>query len=138
MTALRILVTGSRNWTDRDAIARALFDALAAYAREAIREMPVLVHGGARGADTIADQVWRERMLWAELADPEIHRADWERYGRRAGMVRNAEMVNAGATVCLAFPLGDSPGTRGCIRLAEKAGIPVVVHEGVPAHDRQR
>jgi hypothetical protein len=35
-------------------------------------------------------------------------------------------MVSLGATLCIAFPLGASEGTRGCMRLAEAAGIPVL------------
>lgn len=42
---------------------------------------------------------------------------------------RNAEMVNLGADVMLAFPLGQSAGTGGCMRLAEAGGIPVRVYE---------
>lgn len=133
MTAPRILVTGSRAWTDGGLIARALFGAVESLSDREGRI--VLVHGGARGADSIAHQIWlrgfwRQRMIPADLAQPEVHPADWVRYGRAAGHRRNAEMVALGADICLAFPLGDSPGTRGCVALAEKAGIPVVVHEG--------
>jgi hypothetical protein len=35
-------------------------------------------------------------------------------------------MVAAGADLCLAFPIGASPGTRSCMRLAAAAGIPVI------------
>jgi hypothetical protein len=126
--SLRVLVTGSRNWTDPQAIADALTDVLEPRPTPGI---PVLVHGGARGADRLADQIWRDFIQHGlDLHPPEVHRADWERYGRRAGIVRNAEMIAAGAAVCLAFPIGESRGTRHCMQLAEKAGIPVVVHEG--------
>jgi hypothetical protein len=60
---------------------------------------------------------------------PEPHPADWKRHGRAAGPIRNAEMVALGADVCLALPIGLSPGTRGCIDLAEAAGIPVRCYE---------
>lgn len=133
MTTLRILVTGSRKWTDRDVIRAALLDALGTYTTIG---QPVLVHGGARGADALAHVEWHRLMSqhpgW--LADPEVHRADWDRYGKAAGHRRNAEMVTAGATVCLAFPLGESRGTRGCMALAERAGIPVIVHEIAVRH----
>lgn len=124
---LRVLVTGSRVWRDADRVGAALADVLATYPTDGV---PVLVHGGARGADALADAWWRAQAL----GEPEVHRADWTRYGRRAGMVRNYDMVRAGATVCVAFPLGESRGTRGCIRLAQRAGIPTIVHEGL-RHD---
>lgn len=122
---LRILVTGSRNWTDQARIADALDAALTACG------LAVLIHGGARGADALADDLWRDWIQHGcSLLVPEVYSADWNRFGRSAGHRRNAEMVAAGADVCLAFPIGESRGTRGCMRLAERAGIPVVVHEG--------
>lgn len=142
MSSLRILVTGSRDWTDRATIRRALVKALD---QNWTGGRAVLVHGGARGADTIAEEEWRIlRDLgpirtdgpaeppgwWLAGLDIEAHPARWGDYGKRAGMVRNAEMVRAGVTVCLAFPLGESRGTRGCMALAEKAGIPVICYEG--------
>lgn len=119
---MRILVTGSRNWTDREVIRKALRDAGQAAGRHP--QGVVVVHGGARGADTIAGELAREFGCMVE-----VHPAEWTRYGKAAGHRRNAKMVVAGADVCLAFPLGESRGTRGCMRLAEAAGIPVVVHE---------
>jgi hypothetical protein len=77
-----------------------------------------VVHGGARGADALVDEIARN---WGWT--PEVHPADWDLYGRSAGHRRNAEMVALGADVCLAFPLGVSSGTRGCMRLAASAGI---------------
>lgn len=85
-------------------------------------ERVILVHGAARGADSLAAAIWREAGLPVEA-----HPADWDRYGRAAGPVRNTHMVSLGAELCLAFPLGKSVGTRHCMRAAEQAGIPVRV-----------
>lgn len=124
MNIQRVLVTGSRYWVDRCVI----FDALANWLNTAVMSdrYPVLVHGGARGADSLADSVWRQ---WGFPV--EVHPADWETYGKSAGHRRNAGMVARGADICPAFPIGESRGTRGCMALAEKAGITVIVHEGV-------
>lgn len=128
--SLRILITGSRRWSDRQVIA----EALAAQLRDHRDRNPItLVHGGARGADSIADRIWRQWAFVADLAEPEVHEAHWARHGCAAGPLRNAEMVAAGADICLAFPIGPSPGTRDCIARAEAAGIPVVIHEGSEA-----
>jgi len=53
-------------------------------------------------------------------------------YCPAAGPRRNKKMVdmlNPDKDVVLAFPYGKSAGTRGCIRLAEKAGLHVIVYE---------
>ena len=119
----RLLVTGSRTWTDHEAIRAEL-----SRAWKQLGKHPgtVLVHGACpTGADKIADEVWHE---WGMPVEP--HPADWGRYGRRAGPIRNTLMVRAGADHVLAFPVGHSPGTRGCIRTARQAGLNVQVIEG--------
>lgn len=124
---LRILVTGNRHWDDVETIAAAISHALHAYAPTG---PAVLVHGGAPGADTIADEVWDNLIQHGmDLLPVEVHPADWRSHGRKAGPIRNAEMVRRGAVVCLAFPVGNSPGTRGCMAMARAAGIPVIDHD---------
>ncbi|ALF00932.1 hypothetical protein SEA_SERENITY_65 [Mycobacterium phage Serenity] len=117
----RVLITGSRVWKDRSLV----WHALGIELQRSPNGLTV-VHGGARGADDIADRwAWGMKQEgWHVL--PELHRADWDRYGKRAGILRNIEMVKAGADICLAFPLGVSRGTRHCMAAAEKAGIPVI------------
>lgn len=123
MTGPRILVTGSRHWEDRDRIIRALNEA---GKRFDFNPATTLVHGDAPGADTIARDIWHDYGL----AD-EPHPADWS-LGKRAGPLRNEEMVVAGADLCLAFPIGKSTGTRHCMHLAQRAGIITLIHEGAP------
>lgn len=96
------------------------------YELERSPEGMVVIHGGAKGADAMADH-------WASIVQRmglpvkvESHNADWDRHGKAAGPIRNQEMVDAGADVCLAFPLGESRGTRHCMKAAEQAGIPVI------------
>lgn len=112
----RILVTGSRTWTDRDTIRRAL-DAEVRHAW-ALGFIAVVVHGACpRGADLIADQYAIDNHIPVER-----HPAEWSS-GRGAGHRRNALMVKIGARVCLAFIRNESPGATSCARLAEDAGI---------------
>lgn len=123
---MRILVTGSRDWTDWLTVAFALFD-------EAIKSSLVVydpvtvVHGACpTGADEIADDVATELLPFMETVPilVERHPADWEQHGKRAGFLRNAEMVNLGADVCLAFIRNGSKGASMTADLAEKAGVP--------------
>ena len=114
---MRILITGSRNWTDREAIRNAI-----AEQSEPAWDVTV-VHGSARGADEHANWVALELGL-----NPEAHPAQWAQHGKKAGPLRNQQMVDAGADICLAFPLGKSVGTWDCVRRAKAAGIPVKVY----------
>lgn len=120
---MRILITGSRDWTDR----RIIEDAIVKAARDADvhPQDTVIVHGKARGADTIAAEIGLKYGCQVEG-----HDAAWSLHGKAAGHIRNGEMVRAGADIVLAFPLGESRGTRDCIVQARVAGIPVVVYEG--------
>jgi hypothetical protein len=74
---------------------------------------------------------------WAELhgIQTEPHPADWNKFGLGAGPRRNQEMVDAGADVVFAFPAGKSIGTRGCIKMAQKANIPVWLFELVESEN---
>lgn len=135
-----MLVTGSRAWVDRQVLGDALLDCWHD-AMQLGADGITVVHGDAPGADSFAD-------LWAighrglgVLREPVP--ADWSacaaecRPGHRrlrrdgsgycptAGHRRNQLMVDRGAAVCLAFPLGASTGTRDCMRRAKRAGIPV-------------
>lgn len=100
---------------------RALNDAAEQYGRI------VVVHGvHPKGADLHAHQ-WVTTMKAIRSGHTEDpHPADWPRYGRPAGPIRNQQMVNLGAVVCLAFPYGKSDGTRDCMHRAKLAGIRVV------------
>lgn len=127
MTNLRILVTGSRDFNDSAKMRIVLFRVLEALGHEEDSK-PVLVHGDARGADTIARRIWT--LEWGFL--DEAHSADWELYGKAAGHIRNAEMAELGADVCIAFPTGKSPGTRGMMNLCRKKGIRVIDASSIP------
>lgn len=115
----RILVTGSRKWVNVDAICAVLDGVLLTGG-----DPPVLVHGAADGADTIA------AAYWASFGFPvEPHPPNYKRYNRKAAPhIRNAQMVHLGADHCYAFLLNDSPGTLSCIKLAKAASIPTTIY----------
>lgn len=113
----RILITGSRDWNDGQRI----LDALEWVSTNHPPSSFTVVHGGARGADTMAHAAAESMGM-----ETEVHPADWDKHGKAAGVIRNQHMVNLGADICLAFPVGESRGTRHCMGAAHKAGIRVV------------
>lgn len=82
----------------------------------------LVVSGGAPGVDTIAEQTARQRGL-----DVLVFPANWERFGRKAGPIRNAQIVAVADTV-IAFWNGVSRGTLNTVAQASRAGKPVVVY----------
>lgn len=141
MNDFRVIVTGSQTWQDESLI-RVALSAMVVTARAAGLRL-VLVHGDCpRGADFIANHVARELGVPDECI--EKHPPNWD-HGRQAGMARNAEMVYAGADMCLAFidrcarkgcsamkPHG-SHGSTQCANLAHERGITVRRFGFVPA-----
>lgn len=112
---MRIIVCGSRRWHDRARIEARLC------------QLPdpgtvTVVHGNAAGADRIAHQ---EAQKAGMLVEP--HPADWERYGKSAGPIRNKQMAELGADLCIAFWDGRSTGTANMMDQARAHGIPVEV-----------
>lgn len=120
----RILVTGSRTWTNEQMMRNELVRAYRELNgdRGDLRDI-VLVHGGAAGADTMAGQIW-----WSARLPVEVHEAKWKTNGvyfAGAGRARNQKMVDLGADLCLAFIKNNSRGASHCAQAAEDAGIPV-------------
>ncbi len=122
---LRLIVCGSRDWTDREAVFDALDSALNdAHIRSGKPRTLTVVHGACpTGADKFADE-------WCALhgVAVERHSADWSGgFGGAAGPLRNRRMANRGADLCLAFWDGKTKrsGTLNMITEATLAGIPV-------------
>jgi hypothetical protein len=112
----RILITGSRDWTDIDKITEVL---RGTWIAAGMPDDITLVSGSCRtGADAIAEEVWERQGFPIES-----HPADWS-VGKQAGFIRNAEMVSLGADICLAFIKNESKGATMTADLAQKSGIP--------------
>lgn len=124
---MRVIVCGGRDfaadggwqWTF---VRRSLF---------AIHEGPQgpikhLWHGNARGADRAAHQ-WAKEFQVPVYPCP----AEWAKHGKRAGPIRNQNMLGQHPDLVIAFPGGR--GTADMVARARRAGVPV--HEPKPSYD---
>ena len=117
---LRALICGGRNWTDREIT----FHELDVFHQQS--PISLVIHGAARGADTLADH-WAHNRKIPVKAFP----ANWAKYGNRAGFMRNSQMLQKGQPdIVIAFP--GSTGTADMKRQAQEAGITVIELPRVP------
>lgn len=112
---MRLAIVGSRVFEDYDLLCR--WADFMVHGAKTIE----IVSGGARGADSLA-----RRYAGEHDVDYKEFPADWRRLGRRAGMIRNRQIVLRSDRV-LAFWDGHSVGTRHTINLTAAMAKPVVV-----------
>lgn len=119
---LHVVVTGGRDFTNRPLL-HVTLDSLSP---------SVIHHGGATGADGMAD-------AWAVQSRQRGHEvlrvrwdAQWGLHGKAAGPIRNANMLaeakrratyESAKLLVVAFPGG--AGTANCVETARKMGIEV-------------
>ena len=108
------LVCGGRDYKDREYVFKVLDQIHADIG------ISKIVHGAARGADSIG---W----AWAVTRgiEAKAYPAKWNEYGKRAGSIRNQEMLDSeNIDAVIAFPGGS--GTADMVSRAKKAGINVM------------
>jgi hypothetical protein len=115
----RVVVCGSRDFDDYN-FAESCLNWILAKKRNEGYEI-VVVSGCAKGADKIG-----ERYAYKQGFKVDTHPADWEKYGKRAGYIRNIEMIDSCDGV-VAFWNGESKGTKHSIDYANEKNVPCVV-----------
>lgn len=117
---MRILVCGDRHFTDTYKF-YAVMEGLDLDSKQPI----TIIEGGARGADTLARD-YADECGWALEEYP----ANWDKYGKAAGPIRNKQMLDEGKPdLVIAFLAKDSKGTANMIKQAKEAGVEVKVIE---------
>lgn len=111
---MKVLVCGSRTIDDPAAVIRAV-------EQSGIRPTQI-ISGGARGVDRLAGEYAAEKGI--EFIE---YLADWDKYGKRAGFMRNYVMVGEADAVIAVWD-GVSSGTKHSIELARSTGKPVFVY----------
>jgi hypothetical protein len=109
---MRVLVCGGRDFHDEEQMQ----NVLEAY----LVQGDTVIHGAARGADALAGDV-AGRILGYTV---EVYPADWAKYGKSAGPIRNQQMLDTGPELVIAMPGGR--GTADMIGRAQRAGVKVI------------
>lgn len=107
----KIAVTGGRNYSNRKFVYTMLDSAL-----EKFPNM-TLVHGGATGADDLANDWAIENKI-----DVIIFEAEWDKLGKAAGPIRNKQMAESNISFLIAFSGGS--GTNNMFQECRRLGIP--------------
>jgi hypothetical protein len=109
----KVIIAGSRDFTDYELLSRKLDHILS------LKSDIVIISGMARGTDLLAVKYASERGLKV-MKFP----ADWDKHGKKAGYIRNIEMLKCcDAVVC--FRIGQSLGTSHMIEIANEYRKPL-------------
>lgn len=106
---MRVLICGGRDYKNMARV-REILDLLP-------KQNLLLIQGGAAGADELA-------KIWAVNNNVEFMNfyADWKKFGKKAGYIRNQKMLDEGKPdLVIAFP--GNRGTDMMVQLAEQAGV---------------
>jgi hypothetical protein len=111
---MRVIIAGSRNENRYDIVANAID--LSEY------KVTKIISGGCRGVDKLGEQYAKDHKIPFQ-----VFKAEWSRYGKAAGPVRNQKMAeSADALIAILYP--GSKGTRSMIKIALKQGLKVFVY----------
>lgn len=110
---MKVGIVGSRDFNNYEMVCDEL--------QPILEQVEVIVSGGARGADSLGEK-------WAKENGKEtlIFKPNWSKYGKRAGFIRNEDIVKNSDQV-IAFWDGVSKGTKSSIDLCNKFKIPVKI-----------
>ena len=112
---MKLAIIGSRTFNDYNFLNEVL---------ESFKpKLTLVVSGAAKGADTLGEK-WAIQNKIQTLIFP----ADWEKYGKRAGFIRNEDIIK-NCDCVIAFWDGESKGTKHSISLCEKYNKPYKIIE---------
>jgi len=109
---MKVAVIGSRGFTDYELLTKTL---------KKISGITMIVSGGADGADKLGEQFADENKL-----DKKIFLPDWEKFGTKAGFIRNTDIINE-ADLVVAFWDGHSKGTLDSIKKSESSNKKILI-----------
>lgn len=125
---MRVLCCGDRNWTSYEIIRKEL---------EKFPKDTEIIQGCANGADKMSANIAKSlglKFISSKDNNDIINNpgfpADWKKYGRAAGPIRNKQMLDEGKPdLVLAFhtDIKNSKGTKNMIQQAKDRGIKIIL-----------
>lgn len=127
---MKILCCGSRYWSDLEMVAKLL---------TTFPSGTTIIHGAQKGADWMSGEIAKQ-LGYITREYP----ADWDKFGKGAGPIRNQHMldfehkVNDPIRLCLAFHDDDNlgVGTADMVRRCTANSIPVRVVRSTEWHKK--
>jgi|SRR5690606_41999879 len=114
---MKIAIVGSRTFNDYELLS----NTVKLYCKANNILPKIIVSGGAKGADTLAELFAKENNLEMKIFYP-----NWDLLGRNACSARNTQIVEF-SDVVFAFWNEKSPGTKDSITKAERLEKKVIV-----------
>jgi len=105
---MKIAIVGSRTFNDYDLLEKII------YKQMCVSSINLIVSGGAKGADYLAERFAKKHNIPIQ-----IFQAEWNKYGKGAGYIRN-KLIIENVDIVFAFWDGKSKGTKHSINLAKK------------------
>ena len=107
---MKVAIVGSRTFNDYDK----LQEFINGVCEKENIVIDTIVSGGAIGADRLGERYAKENGI-----PTVVFFAEWNKYGKRAGIIRNVQIIE-NSDVCFAFWDGESHGSKHDIELCEK------------------
>ncbi len=114
-----VIIAGSREFKDYDLLKEVCDRVLENKVKDGYKI--IIVSGNAKGADSLGERYAQEKGYEVKL-----YPAQWEKYGKKAGMVRNEKMADIGNALIAFFsddPKAESRGTKNMVEIARKKNL---------------
>ena len=110
---MKVAIIGSRSFNDYQRLCQVL--------NPVKDKITLIVSGGARGADELSERFAKDNNIKTLIFLP-----DWDKYGKKAGFLRNKDIVE-NSDIVIAFWDGVSPGTKSSIDYANNTSKKVKI-----------
>lgn len=118
---MKVAIVGSRNFSDYAFLEKSVNEIM----KRIGQTITLVVSGGARGADFLAERYADDNQI-----EKKIIEADWTKYGKKAGILRNTTIID-NSDIVIAFWDYESHGTKDAVDKAKRKGKEVFIVDTV-------